>query len=55
MTRGAAVSVPDEKTIAEAYVYLLGRILVIRQEHILEVRRITGRYDTVQFLDEWGR
>jgi hypothetical protein len=25
---------PDEKTIADAYVYLLGRVLVIRQEHI---------------------
>lgn len=26
--------VPDEKTIEDAYVYLLGRALVIRQEHI---------------------
>src|SRR5882672_5872115 len=25
---------PDEKTVADAYVYLLGRMLVIRQEHI---------------------
>jgi hypothetical protein len=25
---------PDDKTIADAYVYLLGRVLVIRQEHI---------------------
>ena len=25
---------PDEKTIADAYIYLLGRALVIRQEHI---------------------
>jgi hypothetical protein len=25
---------PDEKTVADAYVYLLGRVLVIRQEHI---------------------
>ena len=25
---------PDEKTLADAYIYLLGRVLVIRQEHI---------------------
>jgi hypothetical protein len=25
---------PDEKTVADAYIYLLGRTLVIRQEHI---------------------
>ncbi|WP_338827869.1 DUF1214 domain-containing protein [Bradyrhizobium sp. 27S5] len=25
---------PDEKTVADAYIYLLGRVLVIRQEHI---------------------
>lgn len=25
---------PDEKTVADAYIYLLGRALVIRQEHI---------------------
>jgi hypothetical protein len=27
-------SAPDDKTLADAYVYLLGRALVIRQEHI---------------------
>jgi hypothetical protein len=27
-------AVPDDKTIADAYIYLLGRLLVIRQEHI---------------------
>jgi hypothetical protein len=31
LTTGA---VPDEKTIADAYIYLLGRVLVIRQEHM---------------------
>jgi hypothetical protein len=25
---------PDEKTITEAYIYLLGRVLVIRQENM---------------------
>ena len=30
----AAAQAPDEATITEAYVYLLGRALVIRQEHI---------------------
>lgn len=29
----AQTAAPDEKTIADAYVYLLGRALVIRQEH----------------------
>ena len=28
------VTKPDEKTIADAYVYLLGRALTIRQEHM---------------------
>ena len=30
----ATIGKPDEQTIADAYVYLLGRLLVIRQEHI---------------------
>jgi len=30
----AQVPAPEEKTIADAYIYLLGRMLVIRQEHI---------------------
>jgi hypothetical protein len=30
----AQVSAPDNETIADAYVYLLGRALVIRQEHM---------------------
>jgi hypothetical protein len=29
-----AASAPPEQTVADAYVYLLGRVLVIRQEHI---------------------
>ena len=31
--RSAAGTKPDAQTIADAYVYLLGRALVIRQEH----------------------
>ncbi|MGY8682873.1 DUF1214 domain-containing protein [Bradyrhizobium sp. UFLA05-153] len=31
---GQAGDVPDDRTIADAYIYLLGRMLVIRQEHI---------------------
>lgn len=34
MTRAQAAPKPDEQTIADAYLYLLGRALVIRQEHI---------------------
>lgn len=30
----ARTAEPDEKTIADAYVYLLGRAFVIRQEHL---------------------
>ena len=30
----APVFVPDEDAIADAYIYLLGRALVIRQEHM---------------------
>jgi hypothetical protein len=29
-----SITKPDEKTIADAYIYLLGRVLVIRQEHM---------------------
>jgi hypothetical protein len=29
-----SITKPDEKTIADAYIYLLGRALVIRQEHM---------------------
>jgi hypothetical protein len=31
---GQTPAKPDERTLAEAYTYLLGRVLVIRQEHI---------------------
>jgi hypothetical protein len=34
MMRGDTVPMPDEKTIIDAYTYLLGRMLVIRQEHM---------------------
>jgi len=27
---------PDDRSVEEAYVYLLGRVLVIRQEHIAD-------------------
>ena len=33
-TAPSAQYVPDEPTIADAYVYLLARTLVIRQEHM---------------------
>jgi hypothetical protein len=32
--RPAGIAQPDLQTIADAYIYLLGRILVIRQEHV---------------------
>ena len=39
---------PDEKTLSEAYTYLLGRVLVIRQEHI--DRRSDGfAYNTIKY------
>jgi hypothetical protein len=39
---------PDERTVADAYVYLLGRALVIRQEHI--DRRGEGfAYNTIKY------
>jgi len=34
MMRGDSMPMPDEKTIVDAYTYLLGRMLVIRQEHM---------------------
>ena len=34
MMRGDTVPIPAEKTIADTYTYLLGRMLVIRQEHM---------------------
>jgi hypothetical protein len=34
MMRGDTAPIPAEKTIADAYTYLLGRMLVIRQEHM---------------------
>ena len=32
--RHVGVTKPDLQTIADAYIYLLGRVLVIRQEHV---------------------
>jgi hypothetical protein len=34
MMPGESMPLPDEKTIVDAYTYLLGRMLVIRQEHM---------------------
>ena len=39
---------PDIQTIAEAYVYLLGRMLVIRQEHI-DLDRISADYNVIRY------
>jgi hypothetical protein len=39
---------PDEKTLSEAYVYLLGRALVIRQEHI-DLRRDAFAYNAIKY------
>jgi hypothetical protein len=44
----AFAQAPDEETITEAYVYLLGRTLVIRQEHIdLAEKGVT--YNTIKY------
>jgi hypothetical protein len=58
----------DKQTVADAYVYLLGRAIVIRQEQtdldvayveawdktpvLLEVPEVKERYYTAQILDE---
>jgi len=43
-----AIEKPDEATIADAYIYLLGRMLVIRQEHI--DRRTEGfAYNSIRY------
>lgn len=34
LVRAQEIAVPDDKTIADAYVYLLGRALVVRQENM---------------------
>src|ERR1700750_2204067 len=45
---GTAPAKPDDTTIEEAYIYLLGRALVIRQEHI--DRRGDGfAYNTIKY------
>src|SRR6476620_7251997 len=38
----------DEETITEAYVYLLGRALVIRQEHI-DLEETGAAYNTIKY------
>jgi hypothetical protein len=46
--RAQSATAPDEKTIADAYIYLLGRALVIRQEHM--DRSAPGfAYNTVKY------
>src|SRR6266702_3390050 len=43
-----AAAKPDDKTIADAYVYLLGRALVIRQEHI-DLRGPAFAYNVIKY------
>jgi hypothetical protein len=43
-----AASAPDEETITEAYVYLLGRALVIRQEHT-DLSEKGVAYNTIKY------
>jgi hypothetical protein len=39
---------PDEQTVADAYVYLLGRVLVIRQEHT-DLRESGVAYNVIKY------
>jgi hypothetical protein len=43
-----SITKPDEKTVADAYIYLLGRVLVIRQEHMDRVARGFA-YNTIKY------
>jgi len=48
MARAQSVLKPDDQTIGDAYIYLLGRVLVIRQEHI--DRRTPGfSYNAIKY------
>ena len=47
-TAPSAQSVPDEPTIADAYVYLLARTLVIRQEH-MDLQAQGAAYNTIKY------
>jgi hypothetical protein len=44
----AVGSAPDERTITEAYIYLLGRALVIRQEHT-DLREPGVAYNSIKY------
>ena len=39
---------PDERTIADAYVYLLGRMFVIRQEH-MDLKAEGAAYNRIRY------
>jgi hypothetical protein len=39
---------PDDSTVADAYVYLLGRALAIRQEH-MDIKQGAAAYNTVKY------
>src|SRR6478735_6224859 len=45
---GTSAQALDEETITEAYVYLLGRALVIRQEHI-DLEETGAAYNTIKY------
>src|SRR6478672_4375915 len=45
---GTCAQALDEETITEAYVYLLGRALVIRQEHI-DLEETGAAYNTIKY------
>lgn len=43
-----SVPAPDEKTVGDAYVYLLGRVFVIRQEHI-DLKEPSFAYNKIKY------
>src|SRR6476661_2404171 len=45
---GTSAQALDEETITEAYVYLLGRALVIRQEHT-DLKEVGVTYNTIKY------
>ena len=46
---------PDEKTLTEAYIYLLGRVLVIRQEHVDQRAAISISHRSPQLVRSQAR
>ena len=45
---GSAATKPDPQTIADAYIYLLGRALIIRQEHV-DLRGTGADYNVIDY------